>query len=61
VGYFKLSGGRRLLRMSPLHHHLELGGVSEWGVDLRLWPVALVTAAVVVGWAVWSGLPGGHP
>src|SRR5699024_4616518 len=28
VGYFKLSGGRRLLRMSPLHHHFELSGWS---------------------------------
>ena len=29
VGYFKLSGGRRLFRMAPLHHHFELGGWSE--------------------------------
>lgn len=29
VGYFKLSGGRRLFRMAPLHHHFELCGLSE--------------------------------
>ena len=29
VGYFKLSGGKRLFRMAPLHHHFELGGWSE--------------------------------
>lgn len=29
VGYFKLSGGRRLFKMAPLHHHLELCGWSE--------------------------------
>lgn len=29
VGWFKLSGGRRLLRMAPIHHHFELGGWSE--------------------------------
>lgn len=29
VGYFKLSGGRRLFRMAPLHHHFELCGWSE--------------------------------
>src|SRR5205085_11365953 len=29
VGYFKATGGRRLFRMSPLHHHFEMGGWSE--------------------------------
>ena len=29
VGYFKLTHGKRILRMAPLHHHLELGGWSE--------------------------------
>ena len=29
VGYFKLSGGRRLFKMAPLHHHFELCGFSE--------------------------------
>ena len=26
VGYFKLSGGKRVFRMAPFHHHLEMGG-----------------------------------
>lgn len=29
VAWFKISGGRRLFRMAPLHHHFELGGWSE--------------------------------
>ena len=29
VGYFKLSGGKRIFRMAPLHHHFELCGWSE--------------------------------
>ncbi len=29
VGYFKASGGKRILRMAPLHHHFELCGWSE--------------------------------
>ena len=29
VLFFKLTGGRRLFRMAPLHHHFELGGWSE--------------------------------
>jgi phospho-N-acetylmuramoyl-pentapeptide-transferase len=61
VGYFKLTGGRRLLRMSPFHHHLELGGMGELEIDLRLWSVSVITAVLVVGWAVWSGLGGPHP
>lgn len=61
VGYFKLSHGRRLLRMSPFHHHLELGGMTEWEVDLRLWAVSLIAAVLVVGWALWTGLSGTHP
>lgn len=32
VLYFKLSHGKRLLRMAPLHHHFEKGGWSEWRV-----------------------------
>ena len=26
VGYFKLSGGKRVFKMAPFHHHLEMGG-----------------------------------
>lgn len=29
VGYFKISGGKRIFRMAPIHHHFELGGWSE--------------------------------
>lgn len=29
VGYFKVSGGRRIFKMTPLHHHFELSGWSE--------------------------------
>ena len=29
IGYFKLTHGKRVFRMAPLHHHLELGGWSE--------------------------------
>lgn len=32
VGFYKLSGGRRLFRMAPLHHHFELCGWSETGI-----------------------------
>ncbi len=38
---FRLTG-RRVFRMSPLHHHFELGGWSEWQVVMGFWAVAFV-------------------
>ena len=32
VIYFKISGGRRIFKMAPLHHHFELCGYSETGI-----------------------------
>ena len=29
VTYFKMTGGKRIFRMAPIHHHFELGGWSE--------------------------------
>ena len=34
VGYFKASGGKRIFRMAPLHHHFEEGGMKETRVVL---------------------------
>ncbi len=44
VGYFKLTGGRRIFRMSPLHHHFELGGWSETQTVMRFWIVGAFAA-----------------
>ena len=38
--------GRRVLRMSPLHHHFQLGGWSEWRVATSAWGVSLAAGAV---------------
>ncbi len=48
VGYYKLSGGRRILRMAPLHHHFELGGWNEEKVTLRFWIVGVLAAMLGV-------------
>ncbi len=48
VGYFRATGGRRLLRMSPLHHHFELSGWPETRVVLRFWLVTAATTALTV-------------
>ena len=44
VGYFKATGGKRLFRMSPLHHHFELIGWSEPKVITRFVIVAIIFA-----------------
>lgn len=42
VGYFKMTGGRRIFRMAPLHHHFEEKGWEESKVIVRFWIVSLV-------------------
>ncbi len=42
VTWFKRSGGKRLFRMAPLHHHFELGGWSETQVVVRFWIVGIL-------------------
>ncbi|MBQ1335460.1 MAG: phospho-N-acetylmuramoyl-pentapeptide-transferase, partial [Selenomonadaceae bacterium] len=34
--------GKRVFRMSPIHHHFELGGWSEWKVVFVFWAVGLL-------------------
>jgi len=42
VSYFKRTGGKRIFRMSPLHHHFELGGWPETKVTARFWLTSAV-------------------
>ena len=37
VSYFKWSGGKRIFRMAPLHHHFELKGIPESKIIIRFW------------------------
>ncbi|HEX2755676.1 MAG TPA: phospho-N-acetylmuramoyl-pentapeptide-transferase [Candidatus Limnocylindrales bacterium] len=48
VGYFKVSGGKRLFRMSPIHHHFELGGWDEEKITIRFWIVGILAALLGV-------------
>jgi phospho-N-acetylmuramoyl-pentapeptide-transferase len=52
VGYFRLTGGRRLFKMAPLHHHFELIGWSETQVVQRFWLVELMAAMVGIALAL---------
>lgn len=42
VIYFKLTGGKRIFRMAPLHHHYELGGWKETQVVVRFWIITIM-------------------
>ena len=48
VAYFKVSGGRRLLRMSPIHHHFELAGWDEEKITIRFWIIGILAAMLGV-------------
>ncbi|WDF34501.1 phospho-N-acetylmuramoyl-pentapeptide-transferase [Arthrobacter agilis] len=55
VGYFKLSGGKRVFKMAPLQHHFELQGWQEVTVVVRFWILAGLFVAVALGifYAEW--------
>lgn len=48
VAYFKRTGGKRLFRMSPLHHHYELSGWKETQVVARFSLLTVVCAGLAV-------------
>lgn len=45
--------GKRIFRMSPLHHHYELLGWSEWKVVVTFWSVGLILAILGIYIEVW--------
>ncbi len=48
VGFFKATGGKRIFRMAPLHHHFELKGWPEPKVIVRFWIIALVLSLIAI-------------
>ncbi len=46
VGYFRWSGGRRIFRMAPLHHHFELSGWKENQVVVRFWIISMMLVLI---------------
>jgi phospho-N-acetylmuramoyl-pentapeptide-transferase len=48
VSYFKLTGGKRLFRMSPIHHHFHLKGWPETKVVVRFWLIAIIFAVLAL-------------
>ncbi|HRT82516.1 MAG TPA: hypothetical protein P5127_05095, partial [Oscillospiraceae bacterium] len=41
-GYYKLTGGKRIFKMSPIHHHFELSGWGEKKIVIVFTAVSLV-------------------
>jgi len=46
VLYFKYSGGKRVFRMAPLHHHYELSGWKETQVVVRFWIITMILVLI---------------
>lgn len=46
VGYFKMTKGKRIFKMSPIHHHFELCGWAEEKVVIRFWMAGIMMALV---------------
>ena len=55
VGFFKLTGGRRIFRMAPLQHHFELLGWAEVTIVVRFWIISglSVLAGLGIFYAEW--------
>lgn len=48
VGYFKMSGGKRLFKMAPIHHHFELSGTPEPKIVVRVWIISLLLSIIAL-------------
>lgn len=46
VYYFKMTGGKRIFKMAPIHHHFEKSGWSESKVVIRFWIIAVLFALI---------------
>jgi phospho-N-acetylmuramoyl-pentapeptide-transferase len=52
VSYFKITGGRRLFKMTPIHHHFEILGWSETQITQRFWLIAMLTGMLGIALAL---------
>ncbi len=48
IGYFRYTGGKRLFKCAPIHHHFHLAGWSEPQVVVRFWLLAAAFAALAL-------------
>lgn len=48
VVYFRLTGGKRLFKMAPIHHHFELSGTPEPKIVVRVWIVSILLSIIAL-------------
>ena len=48
VGYYRCTGGKRIFRVAPIHHHFHLRGWSEPQVVVRFWLIGIACAALAL-------------
>ena len=53
VAYFKATGGKRLFKMAPLHHHFELSGMKETAV-VKWFTIASCIISLIAFIIYWS-------
>lgn len=58
IGYFKLTHGKRIFKMAPIHHHFEMCGWSEKKIDAVFCVVNLIAGAVGVAVMYFGGIRG---
>lgn len=49
ITYFRMTGGKRFFKMTPIHHHFELLGWSETQIVQRFWLIGLMAALIGIG------------
>ncbi len=49
VGFFKMSGGKRIFLMAPFHHHFEKKGWAEPKVVIRFWIISIILGLLALG------------
>lgn len=52
IGYFKLTKGKRIFKIAPLHYHFEVMGLSETQIVQRFWLVGLLAAIMGMALAI---------
>ncbi len=46
VGYFRATGGKRIFRCAPFHHHLHMGGWTEQQIVVRFWIISILLVVI---------------
>ena len=54
VSYFRLTGGKRIFKKTPFHHHFEELGWPETQITMRFW--LLTAVCVALAWGLKGGL-----